>query len=857
MSSYTWSPLMSAGSGSVPTYANLAAFPSPASAGNGALAIALDTDTLYISTGSAWNPIGSSSTVLSIGPFGSSPNAAGGTISSNTLTLEPADGTHPGGVSTTAQTFAGNKTFTGSISASNLSGTNTGDQTITLTGDVTGSGTGSFAATISSNAVSNSKLAQMPADTLKGNNTGGTANAADLTTSQVNTLLGTITSLTTDVVATGPGAAVATIQPNVVSNSKLAQMPTLTIKGNNTGGTANAADLTVANVNAILPVFTNTLNGLAPSSGGGTSNFLRADGTWASVSSSSGSVTSSANTLVLRDSNGNTQTNDLALLTQTITAAGSSTTISASSPAGILITPSGNNGQTINLPQGTSLLSGAMYYVYNTALGNVTVADHSNNVLGTVYPNGFLIAHLTDNTTTNGTWGIGIGGAVASAASSNSIPFRDSNANSTFNIVGTSIQSVTAANSTTTLTVSSPAATAILASGGNTQNVTMPDATTLTKGMIFYIYNYANGTSLIKDHSGTIIVELGYGGTAVCQLINNVTSAGSWASYVAYFNGNPQLISVDTIDTAAAANGLTVANTASGPKISTQSASASNPGMVNTTTQTFAGVKTFSSAPVFSGASISANTVSNSSLAQMAADTIKGNNTGSTANAADLTTTQVRALVTKAPTIQSFTSSSGTYTTPAGVSYLIVEMVGGGAGGAGGGSGSPGAGTAGNNTTFGSSFLTAGGGSAATSQSQGGLGGTNTANAGGTVIVNVAGGGGGGGGLQSTTTLVPSGAGGNSAYGGGAPGTFSGNVGVNGATNSGGGGSGGGGNNGSAVNSGGGGGAGGYLKVLISSPSATYSYAVGGTASGGAAGTNGQAGGNGAAGYIVVTEYYL
>ncbi len=58
-------------------------------------------------------------------------------------------------------------------------------------------------------------------------------------------------------------------------------MSTLTIKGNNTGSTANPQDLTVAQVNAILPVFTSSLNGLAPLSGGGTTNFLRADGTWA------------------------------------------------------------------------------------------------------------------------------------------------------------------------------------------------------------------------------------------------------------------------------------------------------------------------------------------------------------------------------------------------------------------------------------------------------------------------------------------------------------------------------------------------------------------------------------------------
>jgi len=44
----------------------------------------------------------------------------------------------------------GNGRFSSTIAASNLSGTNTGDQTITLTSDVTGSGTGSFAATLAS-----------------------------------------------------------------------------------------------------------------------------------------------------------------------------------------------------------------------------------------------------------------------------------------------------------------------------------------------------------------------------------------------------------------------------------------------------------------------------------------------------------------------------------------------------------------------------------------------------------------------------------------------------------------------------------------------------------------------------------
>ncbi|MBS1568520.1 MAG: DUF2793 domain-containing protein, partial [Bacteroidetes bacterium] len=59
-----------------------------------------------------------------------------------------------------------------------------------LTGDVTASGTGSVVATIAAHAVTNAKAAQMAANTLKGNNTGSTANAADLTVAQVSTLLG-------------------------------------------------------------------------------------------------------------------------------------------------------------------------------------------------------------------------------------------------------------------------------------------------------------------------------------------------------------------------------------------------------------------------------------------------------------------------------------------------------------------------------------------------------------------------------------------------------------------------------------------------------------------------------------------
>lgn len=51
--------------------------------------------------------------VTSIGPVGSTPNDNAGDIAAGVLTLEPADATHPGVVTALAQTFAGDKTWTG------------------------------------------------------------------------------------------------------------------------------------------------------------------------------------------------------------------------------------------------------------------------------------------------------------------------------------------------------------------------------------------------------------------------------------------------------------------------------------------------------------------------------------------------------------------------------------------------------------------------------------------------------------------------------------------------------------------------------------------------------------------------
>ncbi len=66
------------------------------------------------------------------------------------------------------------------------------------------------------------------------------------------------------------------------TNAQLADMAESTIKGRAVGaGTGDPQDLTATQATAILNAFTDALKGLVPASGGGTANFLRADGTFA------------------------------------------------------------------------------------------------------------------------------------------------------------------------------------------------------------------------------------------------------------------------------------------------------------------------------------------------------------------------------------------------------------------------------------------------------------------------------------------------------------------------------------------------------------------------------------------------
>jgi hypothetical protein len=82
-----------------------------------------------------------------------------------------------------------------------------------------------------------------------------------------------------------------TIDNKAVSLAKIQDITTARILGRVTASTGVTEELTGTQATTLLDTFTSALKGLAPASGGGTSNFLRADGTWAAPSGGGGSGT--------------------------------------------------------------------------------------------------------------------------------------------------------------------------------------------------------------------------------------------------------------------------------------------------------------------------------------------------------------------------------------------------------------------------------------------------------------------------------------------------------------------------------------------------------------------------------------
>jgi hypothetical protein len=206
---------------------------------------------------------------------------------------------------------------------------------------------------------------------------------------------------------TGDSALV--ISPNVVSNSRLSEMPGETIKGNLSVSSSDPQDLTSEDVTSLIETFTSTLKGSVPASGGGSLPTLRADGTWSAVRLSealaAGSSTSGED-IVLTTGDEITAQTDMIIRADS---AGSKIELRPSaseavSIIGKLATTDQASFPSVVLTESATPSTGA-------SEGSIFVSDGANEVKGQVYyreenngtlfsvqnpPNQVLIAKLSD-----------------------------------------------------------------------------------------------------------------------------------------------------------------------------------------------------------------------------------------------------------------------------------------------------------------------------------------------------------------------------------------------------------------------------------------------------------------------------
>jgi hypothetical protein len=479
----------------------------------------------------------------------------------------------------------------GTVTGSNLSGVNTGDQTITLTGDVTGSGTGTFATTLANTSVvpgpytnanitvdskgritsaSNGTAGTVTSVAISGGTTGLTTSGGPITTSGTITLAGTLaianggTSqttanaafnalaptqtgnsgkvLTTDgtdtswaSMGTGTVTSVAvsstdlsvsgspittsgTITLNVnnsaITNAKLANMANNTVKGNVAGISAAPTDLTATQLTTLVNVFTSSLSGAAPASGGGTVNFLRADGTWTSPSGS-GSVTSvavSGGTTGLTTSGGPITTSGTITLAGTLAIANGGTGQTTANTAFNALAPTqtGNSGKFLTT-DGT-----------NTSWLTITAGTVTS--VSVVTANGVSGSVATATTTPAIT--LTLGDITPSSVSTPSVAITNAGSSSINTLTKTTTTSVTQTSVATFSTTSLGAAKFIVRMVQGT-NIQVIELLLVTDGTTVYITQYGS----VASGSDVSTFDADISGSN-CRLLATPASASSTIFYV-------------------------------------------------------------------------------------------------------------------------------------------------------------------------------------------------------------------------------------------------------------------------------------------------------------------------------------
>lgn len=476
-------------------------------------------------------------------------------------------------------------TSIGVISGSNLSGTNTGDQTITLSSDVAGSGT---------------------------------------------------SSITT------------TIQPGVVTNAKLADMTGPTVKGRSSG-TGAPTDLSMVSVNAMLPVFVGDSGSggtqglvLAPTSGSAAAKkFLRADATWVApdandllpsqagnsgkVLSTNGSTTSwaaagvgSVTSVSVTTANGVSGS-----VANSTTTPAISLTLGAITPSSVAATGSvtGTNLSGTNTGDQTTITGNA---------GSATILQTARAINGVNFDGSAAITVTAAGSTLSDTVPIAKGGTgqiTAQAALNALLPSQAGASGKNLQSDGTNVSFVADAGGTVT-SVAATAGTGISVSGSPittsgtlTITNTAPDQTvSLTgAGTTAITGTYPSFTVTSNDaFTGTVTSVAATAGTGITISGSPITSSGT----LTITNSAP-----DQTVAIAAGTGISVSGTY--PSFTVTNSSPSSGGTVTSVAATVPSVLSISGSPI-TGAGTLAITYSGTALPVVNGGTGVTTSTGTT-----------------------------------------------------------------------------------------------------------------------------------------------------------------------------------------------------------------------------------
>ena len=329
----------------------------------------------------------------------------------------------------------------------NLTGTNSGDQTINLTGDVTGSGTGSFATTISNDAVTYAKLQNVAANSFLANTAGSIGDVQELNAgasqlagrgstgnismitlgtnlSMSGTTLNATSGATTNDIVTNGNVITSTV--NGISDTTVAiRTVSNTSSANNLSTTVNG--VTGSNVNIINSISnTSSANNLSTTANGVTgSNVSIINSNVANLSGNT--ITSTINgvadtVLVIGQVNGNLSgnvatinvngvTDTMLVVTHSLSSSGNviTSTTNGVAPTANIVNSISNTSSTNNLSTTVNGITGSNVSIINSNVLNLSgnqLTETINGVSDTSLVIGTNLVSLSGNSITSNVNGI-------------------------------------------------------------------------------------------------------------------------------------------------------------------------------------------------------------------------------------------------------------------------------------------------------------------------------------------------------------------------------------------------------------------------------------------------------------------